>query len=51
MNETKQYIVVYKLPKPPGLGHFQVQAQHKADALEKFYDSNTKHAGVIKVII
>jgi hypothetical protein len=47
----KHYFVVYKSYQRPGLEHFEVDADNKAEARRMFLESNIKHDYIIKVIL
>lgn len=46
----KNYYVIYKLQKIPGLGCFECEADHKQHAKEIFINSGIKYTSIIKVL-
>jgi hypothetical protein len=47
----KHYFVVYKSYQRPGLEHFEVDADNKAEARMMFLEANIKHDYIIKIIL
>jgi hypothetical protein len=47
----KEYYVIYKSYQKPGLEHFIVTAEHKAEARKLFLEANIRHDYIIKVIL
>lgn len=48
---VKDYYVVYKSYRKPGVEHQIIQALHKDDARQKFLMMNINHDSIIKIIL